>query len=360
MNDRGLKLLPDLAKPHDQTQSNDQPRLLHQQQPATASPPLTLDANGLGTAENAQAASSVQGGAVAVLPPSADTSSQGKQADGERKIKTVSATFRVPHAEIPIQGPTANNPVGVYAASFWVGIDGVTISPSPSSSSVDGGGSEDGCDPSTSSLRLGIDIFYDGTLGGEQPPFAWYQYLPGSAVGFGQNFSVISGDLVRLTAISLPSSGQGVDGGGGSVTIENFGNDAAAAQNKKALQTATHTFSVADGPALCQTQASFIVEDFPLAGLPDFPVALTNFTSVTFADLDVRDTQGENIPMDLVPKMERRKRANARMRAGAQDHAQVRTLDIYQERQGGRLTDCGVVTGQGDSTNVVCERIVQA
>ncbi|KAM7198081.1 Concanavalin A-like lectin/glucanase domain containing protein [Naviculisporaceae sp. PSN 640] len=283
------------------------------------------------------------------------------------KIKTVTASFTVPRAEIPQQGPTANNPVGVYAASFWVGIDGVSVSvppPLPSSniSTTYGGDTaaaqnDEECNPSKASLRLGIDIFYDGTFGGEQTPFAWYQTLPGYAVGFG-NFSVAPGDFVRLTS-SVSSSPNWTAGTGtageGTVTIENFGPSTSSSstqqtrnkKNKKAaraLQSATHTFSALPS-GLCQTQAAFIVEDFPLAGLPNFAIALTNFTSVEFGDLNVQTTDGESLSLTNQ----------------AQAEAQVQTLNIYQTPQGGRLTDCAITgrtNNSSSSEKVVCKRVV--
>lgn len=323
-------VLTDIPHPHSQI------RLFHNH------PEAAISSNEKRAAS--QTPNTVQGGAVLSLTPSGRTN----------KIKTVSASFTVPRAEIPAQGPTANNPVGVYAASFWVGIDGVsaTLPSSPSSygssqsGSGDGNGSAEECNPSRSSLRLGVDIFYDGTLGGEQTPFAWYQALPGLAVGFG-NFSVAPGDFVRLTASVSPasSSPDGATGGGGTVTVENFGSSSSnsTGNNKKkaALQTATHTFPPSDLNNLCQTQAGFIVEDFPLSGLPDFPIALTNFTKVEFGDLKVESTLGR--ALGLTRKTEK---------------ASVQTLDIYQAPQGGKLTDCAI-TGRGDSGKVVCARVVE-
>ncbi|KAM7221144.1 Aspergillopepsin-2 [Rhypophila decipiens] len=311
-------VLTTLPQPHSQI------RLLHQHPKTTT----LLTTKRQSTTES----SSVQGGAVL------STSSN-------KKITHVSATFIVPSAKIPTIGPTANNPVGVYASSFWVGIDGVTL-PATNSSK---------CNAAGASLRLGIDIFYDGTFGGEQTPFAWAQYLPRSATGF-SNMTITPGDLVRLTASTNGSSAVG-----GTVTIENFGpgnNDKSANIKKiKALQTASHTFSSSpdaeDGkelPPLCQTQASIIVEDFPLAGMPKFPIALANFTRVEYGDVKIGGTNGQ--VLNLV---------------GGSRKGQAQVLNIVQPPQGGRLTDCSISkqSGKGTyrSTNggggvVVCERVV--
>ncbi|KAK3897111.1 hypothetical protein C8A05DRAFT_39344, partial [Staphylotrichum tortipilum] len=105
------------------------------------------------------------------------------------------ATLRLPSARPPTTGPTSNNPVGVYAASFWLGIDTpLSSSPSPSPR---------GC---TALVRAGVDIFWDGTLGGAQTPFAWVQYSDGGSTGgpngergFEGGFDIAEGDLVRFT-----------------------------------------------------------------------------------------------------------------------------------------------------------------
>ncbi|KAM7204381.1 Concanavalin A-like lectin/glucanase domain containing protein [Rhypophila sp. PSN 637] len=300
-------------------QQHSQIRLLHQH------PKTTL----LTTKRQSTESSSVQGGAV--LSPSSN-----------KKINHVSATFIVPSAKVPTIGPTANNPVGVYASSFWVGIDGVALPTNNNAS----------CNPSGASLRLGIDIFYDGTFGGEQTPFAWAQYLPRSATGF-SNMTIAPGDLVRLTASSTNGSV------GGTVTIENFGPQSSNTKKMKALQVASHTFSSPseqDGkelPPLCQTQASIIVEDFPLAGMPEFPIALANFTTVEYGNIKISGSNGQ--AMNLLSNSKKQK---------AKGQAQV--LNIVQPPQGGRLTDCSIRKQSGKGTYgstdnsgvVVCERVV--
>ena len=276
---------------------HDQVRLIHKD------PTSNVQTSPLKRAETP----SVQGGAVLSAPR-------------KKKVQSVTGTFRVPEAKMPTAGPTANNPVGVYSASIWVGIDGVKATTSTTKPTAS-------CDASAVSLRLGVDIFYDGTFGGPQTPFAWHQYLPRSATGF-SNFSVAAGDLVRLTASAAASGGKG-----GTVTIENFGKAARLGRKTVAVQVSTHTF---DGepqlPALCQTQAAWMVEDFPIAGLPDFPIALTNFTSVEFGKLGVRSEEGSEMGV-----------------------GKAKVVDIYQEPQGGRLTECGLVARDG---KVVCRRVV--
>jgi len=279
--------------PRDSAEPHDQIRLIHKH-PAS---------NVQSTNGRRAEAPSVQGGAVLSAP--------------RKKIQSVTGTFRVPEAKMPTDGPTGNNPVGVYGASFWIGIDGVTTTNKAAS-----------CDASAVSLRLGVDIFYDGTFGGQQTPFAWHQYLPRSATGFA-NFSVAAGDLVRLTASAASA------GNGGTVKIENFGNIAQLKRKQVAVQVSMHTFdgSSTQLPALCQSQAAWMVEDFPIAGLPDFPIALTNFTSVEFAKLGARNGKGSEIGI-----------------------GKAKAVDIYQEPQGGRLTDCDVVARDGGK--VVCKRVV--
>ncbi|KAK3325592.1 concanavalin A-like lectin/glucanase domain-containing protein [Apodospora peruviana] len=217
-------------------------------------------------------------------------------------VHSTQGTFRVPIACMPTSGPTANNPVGIYAASFQIGIDSLLCQ---------------------KSLRLGIDIVWDGTLGGEQTPFAWHHYLPDFPVSGFAKFSVAAGDLVRLTASTSAEEMM--------VKIENFGNCTTTTTSPKAV--AEHSFPAPVEEEECDQQAAgWMIEDLLLAGLPDIPVALANFTAVQFGILKVSTEKGETV--------------NAK---GAE------VKNIYQQAQGGRLTDCAVAE---DGGSMKCERIV--
>lgn len=287
----------------------------------TPSPPS--NSNFLVAAAAAANTESTKGGAILTLPASDQTND---------RIATAQGTFRVPSARMPTTGPTANNPVGMYAASFWVGIDSVA--------------GNTGSDPSCgASLRAGVDIFWDGTIGGTQTPVAWYQFgsaasEAGDAVGF-EGFKVAEGDVVRFTLEGeSPSSEDGDEGEGKGeqevvVVAENFGGNVTCAGN---LNGATPVQSVrqvvpvpAGGARLCGGEAAWVVEDFPLAGMPDVPVALANFTSVTFAGVGVALADGTE-----------------------RDVAGAEVLDVRLEAQGGRLTSCKVV----DGNKVRCARVV--
>ncbi|KAK4122273.1 concanavalin A-like lectin/glucanase [Parathielavia appendiculata] len=303
-------------------------RLLHTLTPSPPSHSRFLTAAAPAAADDSTT-ETTKGGAVLTLPAS-DTSA----------ISSVQATFRVPSAVPPATGPTAGNPVGLYAASFWVGIDSV----GPFSFSCPGsGGGSGGGGASRRALRAGVDIFYDGTLGGEQSPFAWYQFAAasgssGSDPGSGQGgtttglegFGIIPGDLVRFTL----SAGSG-DAAGESVVVvlaENFGANVSCAEGATPVTSVRQVLPVGEGgPALCGREAAWMVEDFPLAGLPDFPIALANFTSVTFGSAGVTLEDGSK-----------------------RDVTGAEVMDVRLEAQGGRLTSCEVLDGK----KVKCTRVL--
>ncbi|KAJ4306476.1 hypothetical protein N0V88_001279 [Collariella sp. IMI 366227] len=276
------------ARPRDASQL----RLLHTFTPSA--PP--------GARVLAASTESTKGGAILTVP------------DENEKISSVQATIRIPLGDAPIRGPTANNPVGVYAASFWMGIDSAR---SP--------GSDSSC---PGSLRAGVDVFFDGTLGGPQTPFVWYQFAPAQsgATGFA-DFSVEIDDLVRFTAE--------VGGGDSEVAVvaENFGN-VTCVNGATPVKTARQTWPAGgEGQKVCGKEAAWVVEDFPLAGLPQFPVALANFTSVAFGAAGVTLADGQR-----------------------RDISGAEVMDVWQQRQGGRLTDCEVVWGK----KLKCSRVVGA
>lgn len=210
-------------------------------------------------------------------------------------IMSATGTFHVPQARQPTRGPTGNNPI-TYGAAFWVGIDGAKACPS-------------------ASLRAGVDIFWDpeGTSYN-----AWYQLAPGRSVDFSGPLDAEPGDTVRVTAK--------VNGTNASVTFENL---------STGLQ-ATQTFDDANGVGqLCRSEASWLVEDFVLEQSTGLPVPLVDFDTATFSDMAVTAAAGGP--------------------GGAPSPVDINTaviVDIHQDQQGGRLTDCSR-TG----VELVCKRI---
>ncbi|KAH6845543.1 concanavalin A-like lectin/glucanase domain-containing protein [Chaetomium sp. MPI-CAGE-AT-0009] len=247
---------------------------------------------------------STKGGAILTLPNTTPTNTTTPTP----LLTTITGTFRVPAARMPTAGPTANNTAAVYAASFWVGIDAA-------SASCNGGGA----------LRAGVDIFWDGTLDGAQTPFAWVQGPgQGTEVGFEEGFVVGEGDLVRFT-LGLESE-EGVV-----VVAENFGRNATCAAGGVPVKSVRQVLNAGgEGKKLCRREAAWVVEDFPLDGLPDIPVALADFGSVTFgAGVTLEDGSERDL-------------------AGAE------VLDVKLAQQGGRLTSCEIVDGK----KVKCARVV--
>ena len=254
-------------------------------------------------------AESVQGGAY-ILVDNANSSD----------FWAVSGSFRIPTASMPTEGPTANNTVGSYAATFWIGIDGIDGAPGPAGN----------CDDV--SLRAGIDISFDPRFGGELEPFAWYQWLPEESFGY-ENFKASPGDEIRINVTVTGSTA-------GSVSIENLG-PATPASNDDTVPTygapapekaaadpivASHTFSNMTTP-LCQAAAAWVIEDFPMRGLPDVPIPLVNFTDVTFGAMQI-------------------------LRTG--NTAEIGSIfNIVQAEQGGRLTDC-----RNNEGAIACSRVL--
>ncbi|KAL2266451.1 hypothetical protein VTJ83DRAFT_5803 [Remersonia thermophila] len=270
--------------------------------------------------------SSTRGGVILRAPsaPSNDTAATAPATTVTRmnNITTAEAFFRVPSARVPAYGPTGGNEWLKFAASFWVGID--------SSGSL---APEAGCG---ASLRAGVDTFWDRNVGGEQAPFAWYQFAPvqGSATGF-FGFAVRPGDLVRFrletpasasaaSAASRASGASAASTGPGeyAVVAENFGPDAACDSVRSCRRLRP------------RVRAAWMVEDFPLAGLPHIPMPLANFTSVEFRGAEVGLADGTARNVQAV-------------------HG-VKVVDMHMPEQGGRLTRCGVLPGM----RVRCKRVV--
>ena len=263
---------------------------------------------------------STQGGAV-LRPPGGG-------------ITSAHATLRIPPAAPPTTGPTAGNTVGVYAASFWVGIDTGTATIGGTTTGSGSGATTSGCG---GAVRAGVDVFWDGTVGGEQRPFLWYQFLDRGqsgkgAVGF-EELGGKTGDLVRFTLTSSDSS----DASSPAVVVvlaENFGGNVTCA-DAPGVEPVTSVKEVlpmaAGGTGLCGGEAVWAVEDPPLAGVPGVPVAFANFTSVAFGGAGVTLWDGNQKGV-----------------------AEADVLDIRQQAQGGRLTSCEVVGGK----KVKCTRVV--
>lgn len=212
-------------------------------------------------------------------------------------ITSVSATFKIPFAEMTTTGPTADNENGVYQASYWVGIDGVTTA---SCGGV--------------SLRAGIDTFWDT---GMRSTGAWYEWYPDEGSSLFGNFTVQQGDIVRITTVA------DADGLGGAVTVEKLDGTGCEAN---VLASASHRFEGKTDQRLCLGEAAWVIEDYPLHDRPEFPLALANFTEVVF--------EGVKVNGNGVTGLE--------------------VFDINLEAQGGRLTDCEVVKGG----SVDCKRVV--
>ncbi|KAL1841439.1 hypothetical protein VTJ49DRAFT_7054 [Mycothermus thermophilus] len=308
--------------------------LLHTLAPVAPSP-STSNFRLAAAATNADTRSS-RGGAILTAPSThSNTTTTNLNLN---HITTAEAFFRVPSARVPTHGPTGGNPTLTFAASFWVGIDS-SGSRTP----------EPGCG---ASLRAGVDTFWDSFAGGEQTPFAWYQFAPGQrfATGF-EGFRVAEGDVVRFR-LETPSSSsssaaagaeeeEGTGGGKYAVVAENFGANVTCddAESCRGLTPLVSVRKVLPAPGegeekLCGGEAAWMVEDFPLAGMPDIPLPLANFTRVEFNGAGVRLEDGTERSVLEVQG--------------------VKVVDIHMEEQGGRLTRCGVLPGM----KVRCTRVV--
>ncbi|TPX08691.1 uncharacterized protein E0L32_009880 [Thyridium curvatum] len=211
-------------------------------------------------------------------------------------------TIVVPQARMPTEGPTGNNQAGLYMASFWVGLGCADTADSPL-------------------LRAGVDIFWDG---GMETYNAWHQWYPNPSTAFdvsAGNFSIVPGDRVRMGAVA-----PGEDGTPGLVRVENLSRGGEVRYEFAAGQGA--------GAAPCGTGAAWVVEDFTLAGLPDVPVALANFSSTTFEDAHA---------------------LTAAKHARTISAKKARLFDISLQDQGGKLTSCSI----SGRKNVVCSRMVE-
>lgn len=207
-------------------------------------------------------------------------------------ISSVEGRFVVPQASQPTSGELAGMPID-YAASFWIGIDGINCT--------------------TGTLRAGIDVFWSPQ--GESY-HAWYQ------VAADESKDMLSGEMDVAPGDELHVSAT-ASGGNGTVTVRN------ASTNQTVVR------SLAEGEKLCRNEAAWLVEDFVLVEVIGQPVALVNFTDVVFKDMRATmesESSGRPSPVGL-------ETANL--------------MDIVVESQGGRLTDCRA-TGLEE---MVCMRI---
>lgn len=221
-------------------------------------------------------------------------------------LRRTEAYFTIPVASMPETGPTAGNQNGVYQASYWIGIDGLASCPH-------------------ASLRAGVDTFWDS---GMQTTNAWYEWYPSSpAVDFG-NFTVKQGEMVRISALADE------DGRGGTVTVERVVDILG-----EVLGSVSHRLEGKDGDdVLCLREGNFVVEDYPLADRPEYPLALANFTSVLFERMCVAGGGEGECPGGYIL-----------------DDDPTRLFDIRLEAQGGKLTSCGME----NAMSVRCDRVVE-
>ncbi|KAK4147238.1 uncharacterized protein C8A04DRAFT_25042 [Dichotomopilus funicola] len=367
-------------------------RLLHTLPAAPQQQPLSHLLSTSTSADAEADADTTLAGAVLTLPLS-----ESNNTTKQPLLSTITSTFRIPLANIPTSGPTANNSATVYGASFWVGVD-AGVSPSGTgcspSSSLSGGVAQGGTGVAGGMLRAGVDIFYDGTLGGHQQPVIWYQGPGQKGETAFEGVVVGEGDLVRLSLVvgsvgsvgsgSAASPGEGVekgegeavggeDGEGEVVAIaENFGPDVGCPEGATPIASVRKTFPATVSstisstrtsstptptttptqntqPTLCRKEASWVLQDAPLAGLPNIPIALANFTRVAFtAGITLDDGSVRSLTVGSNPGADGKK-------AGLADGVEV--LDIRQTQQGGRLTRCGVEEGS-EGSEVVCVRVV--
>lgn len=273
---------------------------------------------------------SLRAGAYLAYHPPAATPEYPTQ--NQDMIQSVTGSVVIPKIYMPESGPTAGNVVGEYSASIWVGIDGASATDNfilP--------GTNNTCNPLGQSLRAGVDIFWDGTLDGQQTPYVWAQWYPAEhARGF-LGFEAAPGDELRFSVSTGP---HGSSAGG--VLVENFGppQSPKGVDGKVRIPIATGSLIWKNMPGLCSAQASWIVEDFPLQERPELPSALGNFTDVRFAEMGVATWFGYNLTDEKVA-------------------TELKMLEIYDAGQGGTLTKCKA-EGEGEKTGVICKRVVEA
>jgi len=146
----------------------------------------------------------------------------------------VTGTINVPTPKVPTGGSSGTE----YSVSAWVGIDGDTCT--------------------SAILQTGIDMTVQG---GEVVYDAWYEWYPDYSYDF-SGFTISAGDAIKMTV---------------SVTSKTAGK--ATMQNLTTGKTVTHSFT--GEPALCETSAEWIIEDFEEGSTL---VPLANFGTLEFYD----------------------------------------------------------------------------
>lgn len=252
----------------------------------------------------ATAQESIQGGAIYNVPSGSSTT-----------ITSVSGTFRVPDASVPLIGPTSGHK-GIYAFGIWVGIGGWA-----------GSGSASSCPAGSGVLRAGIDVYYDGFSDVPMTPWAWYQYgVSNEAGAFAYaGFNLEAGDLIKITVSGVSSNITAI--------IENYGKVTSTA-GRQPIQRAPPTFGFQGSNVantLCKTEAGWIVENHLTETNPPEPVVLANFTQVAFTELNLKTSAGT---------------------VGAKA---AKLVNINLANQGGKLTDCSTPS----DSEVLCRRTLE-
>ncbi|KAK4221584.1 Aspergillopepsin-2 [Podospora fimiseda] len=245
----------------------------------------------------------IQGGAIYNVPSGSSTT-----------INTVSGTFKVPDASVPLIGPTSGHK-GIYAFGIWVGIGGWA-----------GSGSASSCPAGSGVLRAGIDVYYDGFSNVPMVPWAWYQYGVSTETGaFAYaGFNLEAGDLIKITVSGVSNNITAI--------IENYGKvDSTVGRTPIQRAPPTYGFQGSNvANTLCKTEAGWIIENHLTETNPPEPVTMANFTQVAFTELDIRTSSG---------------------RVGA---SAAKLVNINLADQGGKLTDCSTVS----DSEVRCRRTV--
>ncbi|GAB1318575.1 hypothetical protein MFIFM68171_08785 [Madurella fahalii] len=245
---------------------------------------------------------SIQGGALYTVPSgSSDT------------ITSISGTFRVPEASIPLIGPTSGHE-GIYGFSIWVGIGG-----------YQGFGSASACPETSGALRAGIDVYYNGFSDRPMTPFAWYQFgLAGNGAFAYAGFNLEAGDLIRITV--------NTEEGNLTAIVENYGKvDSTAGRTPLQREPPTYGIQGDIASTLCRTEAGWIVQDHMTETEPAEPVVMANFTDITFTEMSFQTSSGAS---------------------GAVTAA--KPVNINLPEQGGQLTDCSTV----NESEFRCRRVV--
>lgn len=233
--------------------------------------------------------------------------------DTAHPITSIDAFFTIPNATMPTIGPTADNENGVYQASYWVGIDGLSNCPQ-------------------ASIRAGVDTFWDS---GMQTANVWYEFYPSTGPTDFASMTLKQGDTIQVLVNA------DADGKGGSVEVRKY-----ETSETRVSAVWSHEFQD-QGSQLCLKEANWVIEDYPLVDRPDFLLPFANFTS------DGGTPEVHFYGMHVYPP--------GATQGAAWDWTafNVEVMDIDLEDQGGKLTDCKTETGASNSNTLTCKRIVE-